>query len=508
MASPAPIDDLAATVRQSVPSVVTSVVDGRSVAPDDGERLSVVNPADGETLLELETADAATVNRAVTSARRTFAAGTWSRTSTARRQAVLRATADLIRANADRLAALDTLTTGLSFSRSTRGQAHAAAAWFDYFAGLLEAQAGQTFRQLESAVTVVTREPVGVAGLFTPWNIPLMGASLKMAAALSMGNSVVIKPSEQSPLGTIELIRLLHEAGLPVGVAQLVNGAGAITGAALAAHPAIDLVSFTGGEGAGRQIGKAAAERFAKVTMELGGKSANIVFADADLDKALDGALLAAFANNGQACLAGSRILVERSIAERFIADFVDRTQRLRIGQPFDPDTDMGPLAMRAQVQRLQQFVATVADEGGELLCGGTLAAECPSDCYVYPAVALAHNHAATICQQEVFGPLATFVIFDDEADAVRLANDTRFGLAGYVWTSNLERAWRVSQALRSGYVLINTPMARERNAPFGGFAHSGIDREGGRWSLDFYSEARTTVMHHGQVPIGEGDLP
>jgi acyl-CoA reductase-like NAD-dependent aldehyde dehydrogenase len=275
-----------------------------------------------------------------------------------------------------------------------------------------------------------------------------------------------------------------------------------VTGAALASHPDVNLVSFTGGETAGRIIATETAKRFARTTMELGGKSANVIFADADLEKALDGSLTAIYANSGQGCLAGSRILVQKSVADSFIADFVQRSNQVRVGRPFDDKAEVGPQSSKQHMERVLSYTDVVRDEGGEILTGGKRAEEFAEGFYVEPTVAVARDNSARVCQEEIFGPFATFLVFDTDEEAVEIANDTRFGLAAYLWTESLQRAMRVSDRLRSGTVLVNTPMQRERNAPFGGFGHSGIDREGGRWSLDFYSEPKTTIVPYGDQPI------
>ena len=484
--------ELQESIRAALPAVVSGRIDGEPLPIDGGKQLPVFDPDTGQELLKLAESDAQAVEKAVNSSRRSFAAGVWSAAPIRRRQDVLMATAAAIRENAEELATLDSLTTGLLYHSSTYGQAASAAAgWFEYFASLLNTSADDLYRQLPDTKVLVTREPVGVAGLFTPWNIPVMGAALKLSAALAAGNSCVLKPSEQSPLGALKLVELLEDCGLPRGVVNLVNGAGAVTGAALATHPHVDLVSYTGGEVAGRIIATATAQRFAKTTMELGGKSANVVFADADLDRAIDGSLLAIYANNGEACLAGSRILVHRSIADEFIAEFVARTRSVVLGRPFDAGAEIGPQSSQRHMQRVLSFADVVRGDGGEILCGGERATGFGDGYYIEPIVALAKDNADTVCQEEIFGPFATILIFDDDEDAIAMANGTRFGLAAYLWTRNLQRAMRVSDRLRSGYVLVNTPMIRERNAPFGGYGHSGIDREGGRWSLDFYSEAK-----------------
>ncbi|MEM9181671.1 MAG: aldehyde dehydrogenase family protein [Pseudomonadota bacterium] len=498
------MSELESRFRKHLPARSRAIVGGEPCG--GGELLPVAHPDTGQPLLELQEARAEDVEQAVGVARAAFENGAWSRAPIATRQQVLHNAADLIEGRADELAGVDSLTTGLLYHRSTRRQTMSAAGWFRYYAELIGTTSESLYRQLPDTHTLVTREPVGVAGLFTPWNIPVMGAALKLAGALAMGNSCVLKPSELSPLGAERLVRLLHEAGVPEDVLNLVNGRGTVTGAALAGHPDVALVSFTGGERAGAAIASQAASRFAKTTMELGGKSANIIFSDADLDSALDGALAAIYSNNGEACLAGSRILVHRTVADRFISDFVARATKLRLGGCFDAAAELGPQVSSQQLERVLSFADRLQEEGGELLAGGRRAEgvddKLAGGFFVEPTVAVAPNNSLSVCQEEIFGPFATFLTFDDDNQAVEIANDTRFGLAAYLWTNNLQRALKVSQALRSGTVLINTPMQRERNAPFGGFGHSGVDREGGRWSLDFYSEAKTTVIPYGGTTI------
>ena len=491
---------------RAMPSVVGAMLDGRFVDASESEQLPLINPDDESKLLTLAESDSNLVSEAVASARKSFFKGDWSRAPVKERQEVLSETARLIRRDASQLAALDSLSTGLIYHVSTLRQAHAAADWFEYFAGFIGNLPEDLFSQMQGKRALVTREPVGVTALFTPWNIPLMSASLKLSAALAMGNSCVLKPSEQSPLGAARLVELIHEAGLPKGVLQLVNGRGAVTGAALASHPGVDLISFTGGETAGRLIAEQASQRFAKTTMELGGKSANIVFEDADFEPALDGSLIAAYSNNGQACLAGSRILVHKRIADRFIADFVARARLIRIGRPFESSSELGPLSSQSHMNRVLSYADVANKEGDEILTGGKPASGFTRGYYVEPTVALASGNSSRVCQEEIFGPFATFLIFDTEEQAVHMANDTRYGLVGYVWTKDLSRALAVSSKLRSGYVLVNTPMIREKNAPFGGYAYSGINREGGRWSLEFYSEAKTTVLPYDEGPLSAMD--
>lgn len=457
-------------------------------------RLPLVDPDSGESIGTLLENDDSEVAQAVIAARKAFDDRRWAGLKVTDRAQVLRKTAALIDADADLMAAVDSLTTGLLWHKSTRRQARSAAEWFRFFADIAEQEIDPTFLTSAEIQTVVSREAVGVVALYTPWNIPLMAAGLKLAAALVMGNSVVIKPSEQSPLGTHRLVELLYQAGLPRDVVQLVNGRGQVTGAALAANPGIDAISFTGGPVAGAAVAAAASLRFARTTLELGGKSASVVLADAPYDSALDGVISAAFGNSGQACLAGSRVLVEAKIADRFIADLITRTKALKIGHSFDEEADIGAQSSLGQMQRVLSFVDLARAEGAELLCGGRRA-EGFSGYQLEPALALVQSNSLRVCQEEVFGPLATVQIVADHDEAVRVANDSRFGLANYIWCGSDELAQNIAKELRSGTVLINTPMVRERHAPFGGFGASGLDREGGRWSLDFYSEAKTTLI-------------
>ena len=487
--------DIKLKTLDSIARVQGGLIDGETTETKGTYQLPVLSPADESLVVTLAESDQDEVNRAVASAKSSFQSGIWSKASVTHRQDMLYKAAQLIRSNKQELAALDSLTTGLLYHSSTLRHTEAAANWFTYFAELIGTSGGALFEQKPNTKVAVSREPVGVAGLFTPWNIPLMGASLKLAAALATGNSCVLKPSEQSPLGAIRLAELLHEAGLPDGALHVVNGRGSVTGAALASHTDVDLVSFTGGENAGRIIATETAKRFAKTTMELGGKSANIIFADADLEQALEGSLSAIYANNGQACLAGSRILVHQSIADSFIADFIDRSKSLQIGQPFSTDANLGPLSSKQHMQKVLSYTEIVRQQGGEILTGGCEAEGFDKGYFVQPTAALAKNNRDKVCQEEIFGPFATFLIFDSDEEAVAMANDTRFGLVAYLWTESIRRALRTADAMRTGSVFINTSAIREPNAPFGGFGHSGMDREGGRWSLDFYTEPKATMM-------------
>ena len=477
------------------PKHIYSFIRGRYVEESAGEIIPVINPATEQTVTRLVAADEAEVGRAVAAAKQTFDNGTWARVAVRDKQKILRRVGELLSEYAGDIAARDALCTGLLYHHSLAPQVHAAADWFDYFADFIGTREEEIYRQLPGAKTLVTYEPVGVAGLYTPWNIPVMSASLKLSAALAFGNSCVLKPSEQSPWGVARLVELAHEAGVPDGVVNMVNGYGPVTGASLSGHEDVNAISFTGGARAGAAISAAAGRRFARITMELGGKGANIIFADADLDRAMDAALVSIFSNNGQACLAGSRLLIQRRIADEFIDRFVARTRKIRIGDPFDRNAELGPLSSRAHMERVLSYVDIATAENGAILTGGKRAQTMPAGYFVEPTVSLAESNNSRVCQEEIFGPFAAVLVFDTEEQAVAIANDTSYGLAAYIWSGDLGRAVRMSDKLRSGYILINSVMQREKNAPFGGFGQSGLGREGGRHSKHFFTEPKATVI-------------
>lgn len=475
---------------------VSHFIDGRAVA-GEGPALDDIDPASGHILARLREATENQVGEAVAAASRRFQSGAWAESPLIERQAVLRKVANAIRDDMEALLDLQVSEGGMT-PGNVRGQIMGAAAWFDYFADYLTREAGETYRQLNNVTTLVTREPIGVCALFSPWNVPVTLSAIKLAPALAAGNSVVLKPSEETPMVTRRLVELIHGAGLPDGVVNLVNGRGAETGAALADAPDVAMISFTGGSAGGRAVAEAAARRHIPCVMELGGKSATIVFDDADLDAALDGALASVFSSNGEACLAGSRILVQKSIAEDFFAKFVERTQSMRVGDPRGLGVSIGPMVSRAHQERVLGFFDTAVRDGDQILCGGSMD-DADEGFYVRPGAIVAASRRSRIWREEVFGPLAALMTFADDAEAVRLANDSHYGLSGYLWTSDLGRAMRVSKRIRTGTVVVNAPFMRELNAPFGGVKGSGVGREGGTHSWMNFTEAKTTVIHHGK---------
>jgi acyl-CoA reductase-like NAD-dependent aldehyde dehydrogenase len=348
----------------------------------------------------------------------------------------------------------------------------------------------------------VTREPAGVAALVAPWNAPLALASMQIASCIAFGNTCISKPSEYTPLAVGRMVELLREAGLPDGVVNQVNGRGAVTGQALVSHPGIDRIAFTGGTATARAIMQSASTHLTPVHMELGGKSANIVFDDADLDRAVDGSLINIFSNNGQMCIAGSRVLVQRGIAERFIDQFESRTAKIRVGDPMDPATEVGPLAYEGHMEKVLSYVEIARSEGAEILRGGNRREDLGPGYFVEPAVVLVEDNGLRICQEEVFGPLASIQVFDEPEEAIGIANDSDFGLVGYAWTENLQLALKLQDSIRVGTVWINTPLARDLRAPFGGMKNSGIGRDGPRQCAGFFTEEKATIVPRTPPPM------
>ncbi len=467
---------------------------GAADSAGGGVSLPIHYPGTGAQISTLIEDDPIAVDRAVLAARDAFDHGPWPDLSVERRIEVLEACRSIILENADELARLECAATGLVLKELRARHMVRAAYNFRFFGQYIAQSAGQRYDQTPGYMTTVSRTPVGVAALIAPWNAPVALATMKVASALAFGNTCVLKPSEQTPLALARLVHLLQEV-LPEGVLNLVNGRGPVTGAALVAHPGVDLVSFTGGTETGRQIMAAAGQNLVPCTMELGGKSANIIFASADLDRALEGALLGIFSNNGQQCLAGSRILVERPVFDEVVGRFIARAEAIRVGDPTDPETEIGPLASLAHMTRVLGYVDTARADGGALLTGGARREDLGAGYFVQPTAVTVPSNAARVAQEEIFGPFATILPFDTAEEAVAIANDTEFGLVSYVWSDHLPTVMRMTENLRSGVVWVNTPMMRELRAPFGGFKSSGVGREGGAACEAFYTEEKTVTI-------------
>jgi acyl-CoA reductase-like NAD-dependent aldehyde dehydrogenase len=489
------MNDITITRTFPVNAHVTSLIDGQSVAPrDGGQDIPIINPTTEDVIGQLREADAGDVDAAVRSARKAFDSGPWPRMDINERKDILYSIRDHLRRNAEELAYLECLNSGLPL-HSVRGHVQRMARNFEFFAEVASTVHGETYTQTKGYLTYVTREPKGVAGCISPWNAPLALASMRVATCIPWGNTCVLKPSEYTPLSMRRMVEIFHEAGLPPGVVNLVNGRGAVTGNALVTHPGVDMIGFTGGTVTGSSIAATAGRNLKPVALELGGKSANIIFESANIERALDGALAGIFGNNGQQCLAGSRILVQRQIADQFIERFVERARNIRLGDPMLPSTEIGPLAFRQHMERVLSFVEVARADGAKLLTGGRRAAQFPKGWFIEPTAVLAPDNDARVCQEEIFGPFATFLLFDTLDDAIRIANTSKFGLVNYVWSEDLHTVMRCSREIRAGTVWVNTPMMRELRAPFGGYKESGIGRDGPFSSLDFFTELKATII-------------
>jgi aldehyde dehydrogenase (NAD+) len=470
-------------------------VAGEFVDSVDGSTIEVFNPHDGSKLADVAEAKRADVDRAVEAARLAFPA--WSAMAASERGRLLLKLADAIEANAEDLARLESMDTGHPIRDSSRLDVPRTAATFRYFGGMADKLQGTVIPVEPGFLNYVLRRPVGVVGQIVPWNFPLMFTSWKMGPALAAGNTLVYKPAELTPLTTLRVAELVAEVGFPPGVVNVVPGYGPVAGAYLAEHPGIQKIAFTGSTEVGRRIVQASAGNLKRVQLELGGKGANIVFEDADVDRALQGSAFAIFHNQGQACIAGTRLILHEPIAAEFLDRFVALARSIRIGDPLDQETEMGPLTSPEHRDRVTGYVKIALDEGGEILTGG----KPPEDpalangCYIEPTVVRARI-GDRVCMEEVFGPFVTVTTFQDEEEAIRIANGTDYGLGGGLWTRDLSRAHRVAHAIESGMVWVNSYKRVNPGSPFGGIRNSGYGREMGFEAMHEYTEARSVWLN------------
>jgi 5-carboxymethyl-2-hydroxymuconic-semialdehyde dehydrogenase len=475
-----------------LPEKILHYIGGKHLPSADGATFEVAEPVTNRVYAQVAAGGPEDVDRAVEAATAAFETGPWPGMAARARARVLNRIADAIEARGEQIAAMETFDTGLPVTQA-RGQAARAAENFRFFADVIVAQHEDAFNS-PAQLGYVLRKPVGVAGLITPWNTPFMLETWKLAPALASGCTVVLKPAEWTPLSASLLPEIMTEAGVPDGVFNMVHGIGEVAGAALVTHPLVPRISFTGETSTGQVIMAAAAPGLKGLSMELGGKSPCIVFADADLDAATDSALFGVFSLNGERCTAGSRILAQRPVYDELVGRLARRAERIRVGPPSDPATEVGALIHPDHYRRVLEYVQSGLDEGARLVAGGRRPAHLPAGNYLAPAVFADVRPEMRIFREEIFGPVVCVTPFDTEADAIRLANDTRYGLAAYLWTRDLRRGHRVAAAVDAGMLWLNSHNVRDLRTPFGGVKASGLGREGGQHSLDFYTDSR--IVH------------
>lgn len=481
-----------------LPERIQHYIDGEFVDSADGATFEVINPVTNEAYIEAAAGKKADIDRAVEVARRTFREGTWSQALPRERSRVLHRIADLVEARGDRLAELESFDTGLPITQAL-GQARRAAENFRFFADLIVAQADDTYKVPGRQINYVNRKPIGVAGLITPWNTPFMLESWKLGPAIATGNSVVLKPAEFTPLSAGLWAGIFEEAGLPRGVFNLVNGIGEEAGDALVKHPEVPLISFTGESSTGQLIFANAAPHLKGLSMELGGKSPAIVFADADLEAAINATIFGVFSLNGERCTAGSRILVERSVYDEFVERYAAQAKRVKVGLPHERATEVGALVHPEHFDKVMSYVELGKSEA-RLVAGGGRPEGFETGNFVAPTVFADVASDARIFQEEIFGPVVAITPFDTEEEALELANNTKYGLAAYVWTNDLKRSHNFAQAVEAGMVWLNSNNVRDLRTPFGGVKASGLGHEGGYRSVDFYTDQQAVHINLGEV--------
>jgi betaine-aldehyde dehydrogenase len=476
-------------------------IDGKWVEGASAKRIPVYDPSTEEVIAEVADATYSEVDSAIAAARRAFDEGGWPQTTAQERGRILFRIAEKLRAESVQLAALECRNTGKPIVEAEYDIADAATC-FEYYGGLATKVSGTVNPVPDNALSLSMKEPVGVAGQIIPWNYPLLMAAWKLAPALAAGCTCVLKPAEQTPLTALKLAGWLTELGVPPGVVNVVTGLGETAGARIVESPLVDKIAFTGSAAVGKLIMRSAADTLKRVTLELGGKSPNIFFADADFEAAIDGALFGVFINQGEVCSAGSRVLVERSIYSKFVEAMTAKARGIKLGAPLDRDTKMGPLVSREQYERVCKY-QQIGKSEAKVAIGGGQPAAFRRGYYVEPTIFYDVDNSARIAREEIFGPVATVIPFEDERDALKIANDTPFGLAAAVWSRDIYKALRMVKAIRAGIVWVNHMQPTYVEAPWGGYKQSGFGRELGLHGIDEYLETKQVHINLNEQPIG-----
>jgi aldehyde dehydrogenase (NAD+) len=475
-------------------SATKLLINNRWIASESGKTFATINPSTGEEICQVAEADAADVNKAVHAARAAFEHGPWRKMPASERGRLMNRLADLIEKHADDLARLESLDNGKPVGVAKAVDVAATVACYRYFAGWADKVQGKTIPIDGNYFCYTRHEPVGVVGQIIPWNFPMLMQAWKLAPALATGNTVVMKPAEQTPLSALRIGELIVEAGFPEGVVNLLPGYGLTAGAAIASHMDVDKVAFTGSTEVGHLIMEAAAKsNLKRVSLELGGKSPNIVFADVDLDEAVEGAHFGLFFNHGQCCCAGSRVFVEEKIYEQFVEKSGARARKRTVGDPFDPQTEQGPQVDQAQFDKVMGYIDSGRREGANLVCGGERVGD--RGYFIQPTVFSDVQDDMKIAKEEIFGPVMSIIPFKSLDEVVARANRTDYGLAAAVWTRDIQKAHAVANSVRAGTVWVNCYNILDTRAPFGGFKQSGIGRELGEYGLQQYTEVKTVIV-------------